>query len=139
MKKFILGTPAPDKGEVEDRSIANGGPVMLSEPSDPEGLAEDSECEGKEYMDRPSVYIHNAPEGMTDIPDEGHAHVKYKVVGKHERTDRDGKKSSSIEIEIHHFTPKTRSGESEEPKKGKKSAQEEADEAFDNYEKDAKG
>jgi hypothetical protein len=152
MKKFILGDPAPKDEGVADDSIANSGRVILREPSintpggvgngDPDG--EDSGKEytgdGENYINRPSVYVHNAPDGMQDIPQEGHAHIKYKVVGKSEHTDSEGNTRRGMEIEIHHFTPKNRSGDSDKPSKpGKKSSQEEADEAFDNYEKEAQG
>lgn len=73
----------------------------------------------------PSIYLEGKEEGV-DIPDEGYALVKYKVVSK-TTSESDGKKRHSCSIEFHEFTPK----------KGKGKANTEKEEGDDSSDDDA--
>lgn len=81
-------------GKTEENS-----PSIAAEPSD-------KKSEPKEYF--PTVYISDIEE-LDDLPMEGEATIRYKLVSKTERKSTDSKgeekESCSVEMEIQSITP----------------------------------
>ena len=83
----------------------------------PQPIAVTSSSEDSEKPMRtvyPTTYVHEAPSDMSDIPMEGYALVKYKVVER-TVTDRKSKKSARMEIELHTFEVQKNTGKAEKP------------------------
>ena len=52
----------------------------------------------------PSLYLDNHPD-LSELPDEGHATIKYKVNNRTISKDKDGKKRHSVSLEVHNIDP----------------------------------
>jgi len=113
-KKINLGTPPPP-----ELSQAAGPPPPSPGPSPSGGGGSDSGLGAAEdlgaaqgaNLDYPELHVSGLdPEsGIGDLPDEGDAHMHYKVIDRGKRTEKHGphkgKERHHVSMEIHHMTP----------------------------------